>query len=435
MANTGVNRNDTEEGRFAEESFVGLDSSLLANEDGAEIVKDSDQPIIRDLAMFKSALSDANAIIKQLHAELKEAKPDEGVSSLGPPVIEVSENAFSRALIDDTQYSPDKTSDDLEKDTDQRTINVRMLDGENFVTDWGSLTSSLPPPPDHGLRSPIVAALLEQWTNDHVLHNSLMSWMDRVMSGEDPSSVPPLMLSSLDHQVRDALVMHVLPLLLRRSDILVDVKTRAHRRTTYDIGVSVKRLPFLDGYATNMRYMESTQGDEGNSEAASISHSATHSAVTDHIRNGIKPDHYEVGSTAASYATGASSSDGTQQQGIISALGGAIGGLLSRRKQNSSNYYDAGLPANSSYDMGSAAGAAGLGPMDFPPTSPGLPPLSSDSDRGELVDDGYHRLVSAPPGRIGVTFVEFRGHAMVSDVQQDSPLLGWIFPSDILIGM
>ena len=45
----------------------------------------------------------------------------------------------------------------------------------------------------------------------------------------------------------------------------------------------------------------------------------------------------------------------------------------------------------------------------------------------------YHRVVSAPPGRIGLTFVEFRGHAMVSDVATDSPLAGWVFPSDILI--
>ena len=43
--------------------------------------------------------------------------------------------------------------------------------------------------------------------------------------------------------------------------------------------------------------------------------------------------------------------------------------------------------------------------------------------------------MSAPPGRIGVTFVEFRGHAMVSDVAMDSPLAGWVFPSDILIAV
>jgi C-terminal processing protease CtpA/Prc len=34
-----------------------------------------------------------------------------------------------------------------------------------------------------------------------------------------------------------------------------------------------------------------------------------------------------------------------------------------------------------------------------------------------------------------VTFVEFRGHAMVSDVAPDSPLSGWVFPSDVLIAV
>lgn len=32
--------------------------------------------------------------------------------------------------------------------TEQRMIQVRMLDSENFLTEWG--TVSLPPPPDHG---------------------------------------------------------------------------------------------------------------------------------------------------------------------------------------------------------------------------------------------------------------------------------------------
>jgi C-terminal processing protease CtpA/Prc len=50
-------------------------------------------------------------------------------------------------------------------------------------------------------------------------------------------------------------------------------------------------------------------------------------------------------------------------------------------------------------------------------------------------EEPYHRVVSAPSGRIGVTFVEYRGHAMVSDVADDSPLVGWIFPSDILIAI
>ena len=44
-------------------------------------------------------------------------------------------------------------------------------------------------------------------------------------------------------------------------------------------------------------------------------------------------------------------------------------------------------------------------------------------------------MVSAPPGRIGVTFVDFRGHAVVSDVAADSPLSGWVHSADILIAI
>jgi C-terminal processing protease CtpA/Prc len=47
----------------------------------------------------------------------------------------------------------------------------------------------------------------------------------------------------------------------------------------------------------------------------------------------------------------------------------------------------------------------------------------------------FHRVVLAPSGRIGVTFVEYRGHCMVSEVAANSPLEGWIFPSDVLIAI
>ena len=57
------------------------------------------------------------------------------------------------------------------------------------------------------------------------------------------------------------------------------------------------------------------------------------------------------------------------------------------------------------------------------------------SNRDQLSSSSYHRVVSAPPGRIGVTFVDYRGHCMVSDVNHDSPLIGWIFPSDVLIAI
>jgi C-terminal processing protease CtpA/Prc len=64
-----------------------------------------------------------------------------------------------------------------------------------------------------------------------------------------------------------------------------------------------------------------------------------------------------------------------------------------------------------------------------------MPTSSNDVNLSAEEQQPYHRVVSAPPGRIGVTFVEFRGHAMVSDVAMDSPLSGWVFPSDVLIAV
>ena len=63
------------------------------------------------------------------------------------------------------------------------------------------------------------------------------------------------------------------------------------------------------------------------------------------------------------------------------------------------------------------------------------PSLPAGDRMAELDDQPYHRVVSAPPGRIGMTFVELRGHAVVSDVAPDSPLSSWVFPSDILIAV
>ena len=408
-----------------DESVVDLDSSFFGNEETAEILRDSDKPLVRELAMFKSALSDANSIIKKLHGELQDVTPGSTGGSEAP-VIEISEKAFSVALVDET--GPVDKSSSSDEHPDSRMINVRMLDAENFVTDFETV-QSLPPPPDHGLRSPIVSLLLQQWTQDEALHNSLMAWMDRAISGEDPSQIPPLTISSLDHQVRDGFTMHVLPLLLRRPDILVEVKTRAHRTTTYDIAVSVKSNSRASASATrSIRQMESTPPD-----TASAINSVSGSAVTAHVQNGFagEKDVYEPGgSTYSSFLPHRSSDDrseNTQQQvGIMGALGGAIGGLLSRRKPNASTYYEGGITAvNNSYDMGSAVGAAGPGPMDFPPYTPEQGSGTDHSDPHYDPDEPYHRLVSAPPGRIGVSFVEYRGHAMVSDVSEESPLLGW----------
>lgn len=433
------------DGRIADESMVDLDSSLFANEGHAgEEVRDSDQPLARELKMYKSALHDANAIIRKLHGELQDATLDKEVHAREAPQIEVSQKAFSIALMDESTSNIEKTSNSFaDQHAENRTVNVRMLDGENFLTDW-QIAESLPPPPDHGLRSPIVDALLSQWSPDETLHNSLLEWMDNVMiNGANPNTVPPLTLSSLDHQVRDGFMMHVLPLLLRRSDVLVDIKTRAHRKTTYDVAVSIKSNTGVAG--SSGRHLESVSSRQNAFAAcpdtSSVFGSIAHRAITAQARNSdCTKDVYDMGITAASYATFGNGyttlvprrpSDEKcvspqRQAGLMSALGGALGGFLSRRKLNSS-FYDAGLAG--SYDMGSAVGAAGPGPMDFP--QEGSPQITAGTGEQEP----YHRLVSAPPGRIGVSFVEYRGHAMVSDVSSGSPLLGWIFPSDILIAI
>ena len=63
------------------------------------------------------------------------------------------------------------------------------------------------------------------------------------------------------------------------------------------------------------------------------------------------------------------------------------------------------------------------------------PPKSTTLIENLEEDQPYHRVVSAPPGRIGMTFVQYRGHAIISDVYPNSPLQGLVFPSDILIAI
>jgi hypothetical protein len=387
-----------------------------------------------DVLVMRTALDQANAQIRHLHHALMEGAPESGP----PPIVDI----------------PDLFKGQDSPTNENRMVNVRMLDGENFVTEWDNLTPPLPPPPDHGLRSPIVGAVLEQWTSDRALHESLLAWIDRVMSGHDIDAVPPLTISSLNHQVRDGFTMHVLPLLLRRADIHMTVQTRAHRRTTYDLAVTVNRKSqhiaytesrgMMDGEVHDPRFDDwSNRLGPGNDRQSSVAHSA----VTAHITNAARQsptnygDHTTDDATAmANYAEGnfggglarSASLDMSealqlqqqqQQQGLMTALGGALGGLLSRRKCSVSS-------PSRFHDTGSGMPAALRAQLDLTSS-----PVPSSSFRGEEDEQPYHRVVSAPPGRIGITFVEFRGHAMVSDVSPSSPLLDWVFPSDILIAI
>lgn len=412
-----------------------LDSSFLR-----EGEKDVDENAVAaeksELRRYMAALDDANAIIRQLHFELR---GDSGeLAVVAAPVIPVPPPH-------DIPLAPTSESPG---NKEQRAVNVRMLDGENFVTDWDELAPPLPGPPDHDLRSPIVAAVLETWTSDRSLHESLVTWIDQVLAGGNPDSIPPLTLSSLDHQVRDGFALHVLPLLLRRPDIRLDVQSRVHRRTSYDLAVSVESsvavtttadLPHPSHYTR--RHLETTSGksDVGSSTTNS-------SAVTALVSNAARPSltirtqvYDENGYGIEGVTPGATAmpsrlsydemtediaSPDDAHPGLMSALGGALGGLLTRRK--GAALHHASLPPHGP-----------LGGMQTILESPASVGLSHEIVGLVEADDGqpYHRVVSAPPGRIGVTFVEYRGHCMVSDVYPDSPLIGWIFPSDVLIAI
>jgi hypothetical protein len=309
-----------------------------------------------------------------------------------------------------------------------------MLDGENFVTEWDELSSPLPPPPDHGLRSPIVNAVLTQWTEDPNLHHSLLAWMERVMTGDNlENTVPPLTISSLDHQVRDGFIMHVLPLLLRRADIHVSVQMRVHRRTTYDLAVSVnqKRVAgegrFNESRSPSLLDQHSNEEWGATVEKGPFADNGTHHSSAMALENvfsrnsqaeDMEYSHFGIPNAASE------DMDDHPQSTFIGALGGAIGGLLSRGKY---------VPSPSRMHNGNSM------PGFQAPQTRGhheVAPLSALGNRmAELDYQPYHRVVSAPPGRIGVTFVDYRGHAMVADMAPDSPLSSWVFPSDILIAV
>ncbi|KAG7365539.1 hypothetical protein IV203_038743 [Nitzschia inconspicua] len=453
-----------------------------------------------DLLVMKAALENANEIIRKLHGELRNKSTD-GDDVGEAPVVDVP------AI--ETLGSPSKTNkSSAASSPDHRTVNVRMLDGENFVTDWDDLRPSLPPPPDHGLRSPIVMAILEQWTSDRTLHDSLLNWMEHVMKGDNLDDLPPLTISSLDHIVRDGFTMHVLPLLLRRADIHVAVQTRAHRRTTYDMAVTVsQKSNLIIGLDAPVPLPPRTQkyippehpslldrpgstdfeGDEwarNFQPRMSSGDSVATSAVTVPLANippgsfpppqtprrsprrSPQPSPVAYTSFANQMRTRTLSGDVSDDQRyqpyelqkvpsgtLMGALGGALSGLLSRNKYAAAS--PGRLPSTTSHDRETSnMGATLRAQLDL--TSSPIPGQSthynhravslvgmenqskSGNDHFSAAEEQqqpYHRVVSAPPGRIGVTFVEFRGHAMVSDVAMDSPLSGWVFPSDVLIAV
>mmetsp|Transcript_16362 Transcript_16362/g.46982 ORF Transcript_16362/g.46982 Transcript_16362/m.46982 type:complete len:1615 (+) Transcript_16362:70-4914(+) len=436
----------------------------------------------KDLETYRDAIrTAASAEIETLNEEL-EALKSAVASQTSPPAKSHPKN------------SPGNK--------EERMINARMLNAEDFVTEWDPITQ-LPPPPDHPLRSPIVYELLSQWSSDQVMQESLLGWVENIMAGEDPSNVPPLKISSLNHQLRDGFVMHILPLLLRRPDIHVEVTTRAHRRTSYDMAVSItKPMPDRNGAASfgniggtgdgapalngsvprrsapsnkHMLAFKASRGGiseeaEDDTEGKRDIQQHVRSKVSEYLRGGnISSTDVGTGSVAnasdvtnrisnlASVAKLAprTSHDTAPLSGSPSAdeFSTATGGSGSLRvvQQQKSSQEQPGLVGRA---MGLLSRRKDEGQSDRPPRDIRLPPSGSSSSRLQMPsltasDDGghglvyatqeeeeqYHRVVSVPPGKIGITFVQYRGHAMVSDVSPDSPLNGWIFPSDIVIAV
>lgn len=461
----------------------------------------------KESVLLKAALTQANETIRKLH----EGTLEDGGDVADVPVVSVDSSDLSKLLDDykeavrsEFESKAIQTPPLQETHQDGKSVNVRMLDEENYVSEWDDLAPPLPPPPDHGLRSPIVGALLQQWTSDGAMHDSLLSWMERIMNGADCETIPPLTISALDHQVRDGFAMHVLPLLLRRSDIHVDVKTRAHRRTHYDMSVSVtssvlqeqsanhlaargleaspsndkamktQMMAFKASHGNRSVLDESMQADVGapttpynvsdylrtssyahsssDIGSDSVAHSTTTALATNSSKRYTGESRPTRPSTAhqpaernidempgpmtramfgddistSSSTTGGSSQKSGHNPGLMGTIGGAFGGLLRRKPSEPEPFYgESGFDENGFVTDEADA---------VPSFLRHAPPPSSPS-RSE--DDGqpYHRVVSAPPGRIGVTFVDYRGHAMVSDVAAESPLSGWVFPSDILIAI
>jgi hypothetical protein len=469
----------------------GFDNaSPIPEKDDSQCLNSSFEDIIplqedrNDLAKFQAALEDANEMIRKLHSDLmllSQGNMREGAIQDEAPVVDV----------------PDVVTVSPNTSKDEAAMSVRMLDVENYMTDWDELRPSLPPPPDHELRSPVVAAVLDQWSSDQALHDRLIEWIEQVLAGADPSSIPPLTISNLNHQVRDGFITHILPLLLRRRDIRVDVQTRTQRLTTYDLAVAVEGVAFTAPPAQVIAPVRSVSAIDSRlhnmvppwpgSEFGNDS--TTHSTVTAMMSNKHNRhlDPYPLRSTSSSRSapvflpddsnygrretitsqlsydemTDGSVGPRNPQSGIMSALGGALGGLLSRRKAGGGGA--TGTPANASSGgkvMATAVTASSRASMDAMGLSPGNGE-DPDKDREDGYFDGdidqtdqhqyqqlldhqslqhqqpYHRVVAAPPGRLGVTFVEYKGHAMVSDVlgPDQSPLAGFVFPGDILVAV
>lgn len=352
-------------------------------------------------------------------------------------------------------------------------VSVRLQNDENYSSEWESF-GNLPPPPDHDLRSPIVSDLLKQWTKDSKTQDSLLEWVENVLKGQTPADVPPLQLSGLDHQVKDGFAMHVLPFLLKRSDIQVEVNVRMHRKSSYDISVRVDRASSVVGIVDNpsvaggvnknlsdlifkakspqmMAFKASSTNTPVDnslveetealplkgfrrflSSPSSEVGSATHSTVTATTSNRSPPAVNRKTIVEEELIKAESGNVGNQpqdqtprQESRLSGAFNAMGGLLSRRK----------TPNTGERKQNGLFSFASPSSTQVQEKEEDLHETTISQESEEEDDQPFHRVVSCPPGRIGITFVQYRGHAMISDVSKESPLAGYVFPSDVVVAI
>jgi hypothetical protein len=122
---------------------------------------------------------------------------------LDAPCLEKELEEFRIALIESINARGGVADTEMSKSCDsEKMVNVRMIDAGNFQTEW-DVISPLPPPPDHGLRSPIVQAILSRWTDDPGTQSALIRWVEDLLSGMSVDDAPPLKISSLDHHLKE----------------------------------------------------------------------------------------------------------------------------------------------------------------------------------------------------------------------------------------
>ena len=428
-----------------------------------------------------------------LHDPVLEKELEEYRQALLATTVDESRRECARSdsitSSDDHPVAPQDVS--IKSNSSDKMINVKMLDGENFVTSWNNV--DLPSPPDHDLYSPIVDTILEAWSEDPGTRSALVDWIENVLKGSNTDSMPSLKLSGLDHTTRDGFVMHILPLLLRRKDIHVHLTSRAHRHTSYDVAVKVtpsfgqndarvsaskdvetvqqglithaqenKHLyayqatksgatsivdeSHLDGITSPYKdtftqpYLKNINRSASN--AGSIS---TASAVTSPISNRTSRVPPMFGRTRyTSLSSEMKQVDDTSFTQDLSGVGSpSLGDDLSAassgddEEDESADDVTADSKQNPSSIMGSISGAFGGMLSRRKPNETAVQSQMPQTPKRDTVaqGEGFHRVVSAPPGKIGISFVEYRKHTLISNVSKNSPLSGWVFVNDVLIAI